>query len=252
MQSLRLLALLALAACGETDPATTPASEASQRAPQASPEPAAPAAPEPASLAGSLLANGDFETGRAPWFSYDKRYMGTFGVTQGAPTIGARSAVLTLDEAGAVRDGMRLTSCAQDLPVTTLPATLAGRYYIETWEPGDARPWIEVCIAVERLDALPARKGYTQMGYPLAGVIEPTFKLANRRNVGPGTNEVVTGRWIDFELPVQAAFAEHWNLQSDECKAIRVWCTTRVHAYDAEARPPFAVKVRFDDLRLLP
>ena len=206
-----------------------------------------------ASTQGNVFANPGFEEGAGPWCSLATETWGTpFSVSQQQAHSGASSALLQLrsQEGGEVR----VFGLLQEVAPERLPDVLSGCYYVDRWERGTAKQYLQaVVIAFESSNLPPevAQATNHQLRYILAGVeSQPTF-ISNARYVMLSTDAPKQGEWVCFERNIRQDFQELWGAVPEGFGKLRVLFEVR---WD-DRQPsdgPSAADVYYDDLYLGP
>lgn len=256
-----LLCLL-LFACGPDDATATSQGEANEAVTQTE---------KPKNTqAQSLFPNGNFSKGNLNWFTYQYKNRGGFRVVRDGPGDGTYpsgpAGRLTL-EPGPAKPGFRVATMEiEDKQLLELPKRLRGRYFVETWEPGIAMPWIEVGVVAFGPDTRPMtppayakyvtlvlagrdqEKIQTRTYFDLGNEVKIIPKDAEGKPTVKLGTDVETGRWIEFEFDVEDAFREHWGVMSNSCNGVRVFGKIVVGDYIPEEKGEFKAVVYFDDI----
>lgn len=223
----------------------------------AHPRPAArtadrPAAEDPhfqprtvSALRGNFLENPGFESGPAGWKWLDwSSDWAPFEVAGGRVAAGTQAAHL------AVRGNpgdkpTRVYGLVQELATAAFPSRISGRYFVERWDPGQARRAYTqaVIIAMRPKGDQPTM----QLRYILEGVTEQPYNLSNARYVFVHRRALPpTGTWIDFSLDVREDYRRLWGEVPPDGTPFRVLFEAR---YDD--KPPagsVATDVWYDEL----
>lgn len=219
------------------------------------PSPAATADPACSSLPpdaeGNVLQNGGIEEGSSPWASLAAAEWGTpFTVSQAQARSGASSAYLKLRSA----DGgaTKVYGLTQDITPAQLPEMLAGYYFVENWEQGTPKQYLQAVVIVHEADNIPQEvrvlnANNYQMRYILAGSEEQPTQIANARYVMVSTDAPAVGQWVPFEFNVREDFCELWGNLPTGFTRISVFFETRWDTR-AETDGPSNADVYYDDL----
>jgi len=215
--------------------------------PTADPNCSAPAA----EATESALANGGFEAGREPWTSLATESWGPpFELSQAQARSGANSAYLQLrsEDGGATR----VYGVVQELGPGELPETLSGYYYVENWEQGTPKQYLQFVVIVTAATNIPQQvvdldANNHQVRYILAGVDSQPTDIANSRYVMVSTEQPAVGRWVRFERNVRQDFCELWGSLPVGYTGIRVLFETRWDERK-DTDPPSSADVYYDDL----
>jgi hypothetical protein len=197
----------------------------------------------------NLFQNPGFEEGREPWISLDSEAWGKpFTVSSNRAHSGTNSALLELrsEDGGAVK----VYGVVAEILPEEFPEVLSGHYYVERWEKGTPRQYLQAAVIVQGAKNIPrevAQAGNHQMRYILAGVDEqPTF-ISNARYVMVSEDAPATGRWVPFELDIKGDFEELWGDVPRGFSRLRILFEVR---WDDRlpSDMPSAADVYYDDL----
>ena len=201
--------------------------------------------------AGNLFGNPGFEDGVRPWFSLESEAWGApFAVSTEQAREGTSSGLLTLRS----QDGgpARVYGIVQDVTPDEFPELLSGAYYVERWEQGTPKQYLQAVVIVWGADNAPSELGDVenyQIRYVLAGVDAPPLAISNARYIMVGGGAPVTGRWVPFERNVRQDFEQQWGAAPEGFDSIRVFFEVRWDERDASDGPS-AADVYYDDLYL--
>jgi hypothetical protein len=205
----------------------------------------------PAAATGNALRNGGFESGSEPWTSLGTADWGTpFTVTQLHPHSGANSAYLQLRS----EDGgtTKVYGVVQEFSPGQLPETLSGYYYVDKWEQGTPKQYLQFVVIVNGAANIPqevTRLGAHnhQVRYILAGVDTQPTNIANSRYVFVTKEQPKLGQWVHFERNVRQDFCKLWGSLPAGFTSIRVFFETRWdERKDTDA--PSSADVYYDDI----
>lgn len=246
--SLLVVAGLLVASCGDSadDPEPTLVPTPS---PQATADPACSS--PGAGVEGNALQNGGFEEGSEPWASLAAPEWGrAFAVSQAQARSGSSSAYLQLRSA----DGgaTKVYGLTQDITPAQLPETLAGFYFVENWEQGTPKQYLQAVVIVHEADNIPQEvrvlgANNYQMRYILAGSAEQPTQIANARYVMVSADAPAVGQWVPFELNVAEDFCQLWGNLPTGFARVSVFFEARWDGR-AETNPPSNADVYYDDL----
>ena len=206
-----------------------------------------------APAAGNLFANPGFEDGAGPWFSLETEAWGRpFAVSQQQAHSGAGSAALALRS----EDGgkARVYGLVQEVSPDAFPDVISGYYYVDRWEQGTPKQYLQAVVIVWNADNQPAEAGAVenyQVRYVLAGVDAPPLAISNAHYIMAGTGAPQTGRWIAFERNVRQDFEQLWGAAPEGFDRLRILFEVR---WDdrSELDGASAASVYYDDLYLGP
>ena len=198
---------------------------------------------------GNLVANGSFEEGAEPWCSLDSSAWGApFSVSEAQALAGEQSALLRLRST----DGgeVRVYGVVQEVAPEELPQTLSAAYYVDSWQQGTPRQYLQVVVIVWGAENAPlelAGVSNHQIRYILAGVdSQPTF-ISNARYVMVSEEQPRVGEWVSFERDVRQDFVELWGAAPEGFDRLRVLFEVRWDDRAPEDGPSSA-DVYYDDL----
>ena len=207
-----------------------------------------------AGAAGSnLFANPGFEDGARPWFSLDSEAWGRpFTVSAKQAHTGASSGLLELrsEEGGPAR----VYGIVQEVSPDGFPELLSGAYYVERWQQGTAKQYLQFVVIVWGANNPPAEVAGVdnyQIRYVLAGVDAPPLAISNARYVMAGRGPPVQGEWVPFERNVRQDFEQLWGAVPVGFDSLRVFFEVRWDERGASDGPA-AADVYYDDLYLGP
>lgn len=271
-KSTLLLAAGVLASAGCLDAGSRPegAAGASLPAParaavQANPGDPAPVAPvaSPAAAAPgrgivNVLRNPGFEEGRDSWTQMGTENWGAFDIVSAPTRSGARAAKLEIaaDE-GQSLPSSRVFGVVQELRADELPGgfpeTLAGWYFVETWEPppDPTLMYIQVVVIAwgdPRAPSLTGAKDIKnyQVRFMLGGSPRPAFNMNNAKYDFLSREQPPLGQWVPFEIPIRKRFQELWGVVPEGYEFLRILYEARWDHRPASAR--LRADVLYDDL----
>lgn len=246
-----LAAAVTAFSCG--DDGATPGATRTARAPTAAAEACVPVSPAQAAD-GNLFGNPSFEDGRGPWCSLDTEAWGPpFEVSRNLALDGTSSAHLRLrSEDGGVA---RIYGAVQEITPGEFPEVLSGNYYVEQWEKGTPKQYLQFVVIVFGADNIPAevsgQANNHQMRYILAGAdSQPTF-VSNARYVFVTREEPKTGEWVPFERNISQDFEQLWGEVPRGFDKMRILFEVRWDERQP-SDPPSAADVYYDGLYLGP
>ncbi len=246
--SLLTCAAVIFSACGGSNGADDPT-------PAPTPSPLATADPNCASPGGgaaeSALQNGGFEAGSEGWTSLATQDWGRpFAVSRAQAHSGVNSAYLQLRS----EDGgdTKVYGVVQELGPGELPEMLSGYYFVEHWEQGTPKQYLQFVVIVTGASNIPQEvrdlgANNHQIRYILAGVDAQPTDIANSRYVMVSTEQPQIGQWVRFERNVRQDFCALWGNLPAGYSGIRVLFETRWDEREDTAAPSTA-DVYYDDL----
>lgn len=203
----------------------------------------------------NLFLNPGFEEGAQPWCSLDSEAWGKpFSVSQARARSGSSSALLELRS----EDGgtTKVYGVVQELSPSQFPELLSGYYYVDRWEKGTPKQYLQFVVIVDGADNIPREvveiaANNHQIRYLLAGAeSQPTF-IGNSRYVFLSREEPETGEWVYFERNIAEDFLELWGDVPAGFEKLRILFEVR---WDdrSPSDGPSAADVYYDDLYLSP
>jgi hypothetical protein len=228
---------------GETPVATpTPfgTPEAGDCVPQAPPEGQA-----------NLFHNPGFESGREPWCSLHVGEVAPFEVSQDFAHSGESSAYLQMRVPAEEQGNAKVFYLVQEVTPEQFPELISGYYRVENWTKGTPKQYLQfVVIAFDVPNLSPAYPNH-QMRYPLAGISEEPFDIANAFFVFIGKEEPRTGEWVYFERNIKEDFQQFWGTVPEGFSKLRILFELRYDDKQAGTTPSEA-DVYYDDLYMGP
>ncbi len=203
--------------------------------------------------AGNLFANPSFEDGEAPWVSLDS--WGThFAVSDSFARSGEHSALLQLRTEGAEGRLARVFGVVQEIAPEEFPEVLSGNYYVDRWEQGTPKQYLQFVVIAFNSENIPAEVASAtnhQIRYILAGVDAQPIQISNARFVMVGSGAPKQGEWVHFERDIRRDFEELWGEAPRGFSRLRILFETR---WDERAptAPPSEADVYYDDLYVGP
>jgi hypothetical protein len=196
---------------------------------------------------GNQFLNGGFEEGAAPWCSLASDAWGKpFTVSSAQAQSGEHSALLELRSAEG--GSARVFGVTTQVAPEEFPETVSGYYYVEEWEKGTPKQYLQFVAIVWGADNMPETGTENhQVRYILAGVDEPPIEIANAYIVMVGTGDPETGRWVRFERNLRQDFLDLWGVIPENYDWIRFLYEVRWDERQ-ESDPPGLADVYYDDL----
>jgi hypothetical protein len=250
------LALFTLAiACGEEEtegsPVTPAATSTATPSPSGTPLPGACVPQVPTEGQANLFHNSDFESGREPWCSLHAGEVPAFEVSQDYAHSGESSALLRMRVPAEEEGHAKVFYLVQEVVPEQFPELMSGYYRVENWTRGTSKQYLQFVVIAFDVANLPGDYPNHQMRYPLAGISEEPFAIANAYFVFIGKGEPRPGEWVYFERNIRQDFEEFWGAAPEGFSKIRVLFEVRYD--DKEAGPtPAEADVYYDDLYMGP
>lgn len=246
----------AFVACGDGGPRaeerTPPTLLPTFRTPPPTDTPLATIAPPPSGP--NLFNNPSFEEGGAPWFSLRTEAWGTpFSVSDRQAQSGARSALLELRADAGEQSPAKVYGVVQEVAPEQFPEELSGYYYVERWEKGTPKQYLQFVVIVFGGNVPEDAELATnyQIRYVLAGVDEPPLEIGNAKYVLVNTEAPQVGQWVPFKRNLREDFQRLWGQIPQGYERLRILFEVRWDERPPDADPS-AADVFFDDLYLGP
>jgi hypothetical protein len=194
----------------------------------------------------NLFRNPGFESGEDPWCVV---YLPKFEVSQEQSHSGQSSALLQM-QVPAGTTGDRVYYLVQEVEVQEFPEFLSGYYRVDEWARGTPKQYLQFVVIAFGATNLPGGFSNHQVRYPLAGISEDPFGIANAFFVYIGREEPAAGQWVYFERNIKQDFESLWGAAPEGFSKIRVLFEVRFD--DKEAGAPAEAAVYYDDLYMGP
>jgi hypothetical protein len=206
----------------------------------------------PTATGGNLFPNPSFEQGERPWFSLDSEAWGPpFAVSQAQAYSGQSSALLELrSEHGGQA---RVYGVVQEIRPEEFPEVISGYYYVDRWEQGTPKQYLQFVVIVFDARNRPAEAQVSnhQIRYVLAGVESQPIQIGNARYIMVGQGAPEVGRWVRFERNLRQDFLEQWGAVPEGFQFLRILFEVRWDERQP-SDPPSAADVYYDDLYVGP
>lgn len=198
----------------------------------------------------NLFLNPGFEAGTEPWCELHPLKW-TLEVSNDYAHSGHSSAMLPMRVPAEVTGDYEVHSVAQELTLEEFPELISGYYRVENWIKGTPKQYLQFVVVVFGATNLPSPYTNHQMRYPLAGISQEPFAIANAYFVFLGTEEPRTGEWVYFERNIKQDFKDMWGAVPEGFSKIRVMFEVR---YDEKVAGPAPAEadVYYDDLYMGP
>jgi hypothetical protein len=200
----------------------------------------------------NLFHNGGLEAGEEPWCTAHPGEPTTkFQVSEDVAHSGHSSALLRMRVPAEEAGKAKVFYLVQEVTSEQFPELISGYYRVEDWTKGTPKQYLQFVVVAFDVANLPGGYPNHQMRYPLAGISEEPFAIANAHFVFIGKEEPVTGEWVYFERNIKQDFEELWGAAPEGFSKIRVLFEVRYD--DKEAGPaPAEADVYYDDLYMGP
>jgi hypothetical protein len=204
----------------------------------------------PNKIQSNYLLNPGFETDEPSWYSHEN-WKTQFKYNNKIVKTGKQSAFLELDSRTEGSQSSRVHGVVQDIKPGVFPEIISGNYYVENWQKGTTRQYLQMVVIVFGPDNIPRDiqgGGNYQIRYILAGTKVDPFEIKNAKYVYVNSADPVIGRWVHFERNLIDDFKKEWNDIPKSFTSIRVFFEAR---WDGRTETtPITGKVYYDDLYL--
>jgi hypothetical protein len=199
----------------------------------------------------NLFHNPDFESGRAPWCSLHLGEVAPFKVSQDFAHSGESSAYLQMRVPAEEQGNAKVFYLVQEVTPDQFPELISGYYRVEHWTKGTPKQYLQFVVIAFDVTNLAGGYPNYQMRYPLAGISEEPFEIANAFFVFLTKEEPRTGEWVYFERNIKEDFQQFWGAVPVGFSKLRVLFEVRYDDKVAGATPAEA-DVYYDDLYMGP
>jgi hypothetical protein len=249
------LALFVLAvACGEEDegvPVAPTATSAVTPAVTGTPPASACVPQEPPEGQANLFHNPGLELGREPWCSLHPEQVSPFEVSQDFAQSGESSALLRMRVPAEEVGKAKVFYLVQEVTPEEFPELVSGYYRVENWSKGTPKQYLQFVVIAFDVTNLTVGYPNHQMRYPLAGISEEPFAIANAFFVFLGKEEPRTGEWVYFERNIKEDFEQFWGVAPEGFSKLRLLFEVRYDDKQAGTTPAEA-DVYYDSLYMGP
>jgi len=199
----------------------------------------------------NLLHNPGFESGRKPWCSLHLGEVTAFEVSQALPHSGQSSAYLKMRVPAEETGDAKVFYLVQEVTPEQFPELISGYYRVEKWTKGTPKQYLQFVVIAFDVTNLTVGYPNYQMRYPLAGISEEPFQIANAFFVFLTKEEPRTGEWVYFERNIKEDFQQYWGAVPEGFPKLRILFEVRYD--DKQAGPsPAEADVYYDDLYMGP
>lgn len=205
----------------------------------------------PAEGQANMFHNPGFESGRDPWCSLHLGEAAPFEVSQDLPHSGESSAYLKMRVPAEEKGNAKVFYLVQEVTPEQFPELISGYYRVEHWTKGTPKQYLQFVVIAFDVTNITAGYPNYQMRYPLAGISEEPFQIANAFFVFLTKEEPRTGEWVYFERNIKEDFQQFWGTVPEGFSKLRVLFEVR---YDDKAPGPSPAEadVYYDDLYMGP
>jgi hypothetical protein len=198
----------------------------------------------------NLFHNPGFESGREPWCSLHATEVPPFEVSQDFAHSGTSSAYLEMRVPAEEIGHAKVFYLVQEVTPQEFPELISGYYRVENWVKGTPKQYLQfVVIAFGDTNLTPVYTNH-QIRYPLAGISEEPFEIANAFFVFLTKEEPKTGEWVYFERNIREDFEQLWGAAPEGFSKLRILFEVRYD--DKEAGAAAEADVYYDDLYMGP
>jgi hypothetical protein len=199
----------------------------------------------------NLFHNPDFELGEDPWCSLHPEQVSPFEVSQDFAQSGESSALLRMRVPAEEVGEAKVFYLVQEVTPEEFPELISGYYRVENWSKGTPKQYLQFVVIAFDVTNLTAGYPNYQMRYPLAGISEEPFAIANAFFVFLGKEEPRTGEWVYFERNIKEDFEQFWGVAPEGFSKLRILFEVRYD--DKQAGPaPAEADVYYDSLYMGP
>ena len=215
------------------------------------PSPSACVPQEPVEGQANLFHNPEFESGGEPWCSLHPEQVSPFEVSQDFAQSGESSALLRMRVPAEEVGKAKVFYLVQEVTPEEFPELISGYYRVENWSKGTPKQYLQFVVIAFDVTNLTAGFPNYQMRYPLAGISEEPFDIANAFFVFLGKEEPRTGEWVYFERNIKEDFEQFWGVAPEGFSKLRILFEVRYD--DKQAGPaPAEADVYYDSLYMGP
>ena len=199
----------------------------------------------------NVFHNGGFEAGEDPWCTAHPGEPTKFEVTQEYAQSGESSALLRMRVPAEEEGQAKVFYLVQEVTPEEFPELMSGYYRVENWTRGTPKQYLQFVVVAFDVDNLPGGYPNHQIRYPLAGISDEPFAIANSYFVFITKEDPATGEWVYFERNIKQDFEELWGFVPEGFTKIRVLFEVR---YDQKEPGPAPAEadVYYDDLYMGP
>ena len=190
----------------------------------------------------NLLRNSGFELGQDPWCSL---HPPNFKVSQNQFHSGQSSALLQM-RSSSQTTGDKIYYLVQEVLPQEFPEFVSGYYQVENWTKGTPKQYLQFVVIAFGATNLPGYFPNHQIRYPLAGISEDPFAIANAFFLYVGKDEPLSSQWVYFERNIKQDFQQLWGAVPEGFDKIRVLFEVRYD--DKKAGAAAEADVYWDDL----
>ena len=199
----------------------------------------------------NLFHNPDFELGEDPWCSLHPEQVSPFEVTQDFAQSGESSALLRMRVPAEEVGKAKVFYLVQEVTPEEFPELISGYYRVENWTKGTPNQYLQFVVIAFDVANLTAGYPNYQMRYPLAGISEEPFAIANAFFVFLTKEEPRTGEWVYFERNIKEDFEQFWGVAPEGFSKLRILFEVRYDDKQAGSAPAEA-DVYYDSLYMGP
>jgi hypothetical protein len=206
-----------------------------------------PGAYEPPAGSANVFGNPGLEEGNQYWYALHDQTVET--VTDVAHS-GLASAYLRMRDP-VEATGAKVYYLVQEVAPAQFPELVSGYYKVDNWKRGTEKQYLQFVVIVFAPTNLGSEFPNYQIRYPLAGILEQPFPIANAFFKFLSSDfDPRQGEWVYFESNIKQDFQEWWGEVPEGYSKVRVLFEVRYD--DKEAELPAEADVYYDDLYMGP
>jgi len=205
-----------------------------------------PGAYEPPAGSANVFGNPGLEEGAQYWFALHDQ---TVATTSTVAHSGQASAYLNMRDP-AEATGAKVYYLVQEVAPAEFPELISGYYRVENWKRGTEKQYLQFVVILFGPTNLGNQYPNYQIRYPLAGISEDPFPIANAFFIYLGREEPRQGEWVYFETNIKEDFLEKWGAVPEGYSKMRILFEVRYD--DKEPGNVAEADVYYDDLYMGP
>jgi len=200
----------------------------------------------------NVFHNSGFEAGEDPWGTAHPGQPTTkFQVSGNYAQSGESSALLRMRVPAEEEGKAKVFYLVQEVTPEEFPELISGYYWVENWTRGTPKQYLQFVVVVFDVTNLPGGYSNHQIRYPLAGISEEPFPIANAYFVFLSKEDPRTGEWVYFERNIKQDFEALWGAAPEGFSKMRLLFEVRYDEKQAGPAPANA-DVYYDDLYMGP
>jgi hypothetical protein len=193
----------------------------------------------------NLFGNPGLEEGTKYWFALNEQTVQTSTVAHS----GQAAAYLQMRDPPEAT-GSKVYYLIQEIDPAEFPELISGYYRVDNWKRGAEKQYLQFAVIAFDPTNLGGQYPNYQMRYPLAGISEEPFPIANAFFKFLSRDDPRQGEWVYFEANIKDDFQQFWTAAPAGYSKIRVLFEVR---YDDKGIGNAAeADVYYDDLYIGP